>query len=265
MEEINLKNIFIACLHYYSFPIFPRDCKFNFNSEFFLRDMLACSSNDENNHYEYPKFQDFSYDMGCNIKNIPRIKNEFLDGKDVYVLFRTTLKNIDKSISYISGYYRISQVYKINTWVLGTFDHFGFKSDEVIFVKKEDAKPWTSKQKRGAVYSTNSKYKAYLFSLLKHYKSLLNTKKNQSENYKNLTLKLLKNLKDQKFRSLIYNSCTDCIKNECFLKKRMIYFQKKTNDKDYFYLDYLYNQNVFLTDILDKLINERKVEILQVK
>ena len=75
-----MKDSFIASFPYYSLPVFPTDCKFNFNSDLFLRDMLACISNKEN-HYEYPKFQDFSYDIGCMGRNLIKIIRKFFDGK----------------------------------------------------------------------------------------------------------------------------------------------------------------------------------------
>jgi len=100
---------FIACFPYYSLPVFPKECKFSFNSNLFLRDMLACISSDKH-HYEYPKFQDFSYDIGCMGKNLPRIISEFLEGKEVYILFRTSLYDFSNKKTYLSGYIKYQKL-----------------------------------------------------------------------------------------------------------------------------------------------------------
>jgi len=253
-----MSNAFIACFPYYSLPVFPKECKFSFNSNFFLRDVLACISTVDH-HYEYPKFQDFSYDIGCMGKNLPRLISEFLRGKEVYILFRTSLYDLSDKKTYLSGYYKVSEVFELETQILGKRKFCGINSNENVFVDKSDANLWEYKFNRGAIYSDNEKYKVYLFDQIEYYKSLMDTNKNQYKRYQEKTIDWVKNLKDPLFRSELLNECISCKCDNCFLKIKIIQYSRRRNNK--FHLNYLYNSNVFLTDLID-IIKKKKINYL---
>lgn len=247
-----MENSFIVSFPYYSLPVFPNDCEFNFNSDIFLRDMLACISNREN-HYEYPKFQDFSYDIGCMGKNLPKIIKEFLDGKEVYILYRTTQYNFTNKKTYISGYYKVSKAFRLKTQVLGKEKPFyGIFSSENVFLNKRDVNNWKYKHNRGAIYSENEKYTEYFHQQVEYYKSFLKTSKNKKSIYQSKTIEWMKRLKKDSFRKEILDFCSNkCLHENCFLKNRILNYQKKWGNK--FHLNYLYSSKVYLTDIIENL------------
>lgn len=255
-----MKDLFIASLPYYSQPEFPNDCKFSFNSDIFLRDMLGCLSSKEN-HYEYPKFQDFSYDVGCMRRNLPRIIKEFLDGKEVYILFRTTQYDFSNKKTYISGYYKISKAFRLKTYVLGKEKPFcGVFSNENVFLNKLDANSWKGKQIRGAIYSTNEKYTEYFHQQIEYYKSFSKTSKNKKLIYHKKTIEWMEKLKQDSFRKEILDFCPNkCLYDNCFLKNKILNYQKKWGNK--FHLNYLYDSKVYLTDIVEKL-KRNKIEYI---
>ncbi len=258
MNDLKTSSCFIACFPYYGLPLFPKECKFSFNSSLLLRDMLACISTVDH-HYEYPKFQDFSYDIGCMGRNLTRIISEFLEGKEVYILFRTSLYDLSEKKTYLSGYYKVSEVFELETQILGKRKFVGITSNENVFVDKSDANLWEYKFNRGAVYSENEKYRAFLLHQIDYYKSLMDSKKNQYKRYQKKTIEWIKNLKDPRFRNKLFNECNSCKCENCYLKKKINQYGRGRNN--IFHLNYIYNSNVFLTDLIDN-IKKKKINYL---
>jgi len=70
-------------------------------------------------------------------------------------------------------------------------------------------------------------------------------------------------LKDQLFRTKVYDTCKNCSNEVCYLKKRIIFKQNSTKNPNHFYLDYIYNPKVYLTDIIDDLKKKKKITIIK--
>ncbi len=266
-KRINMKNNnseYITCFKYYSLPEFPQNCVFSFNSDLHLRDVFGCTSVDR--HYEYPKFQDFSYDIGCNEKGVIKAVEHFQSKNDIFVLFRTGYTKLDLTPKkqYFIGYYKIARAYEVRTSILGKNKKFlGFEADDVVLLSKKDSiEAPEDFPKRGPIdiFSTKGKYQELLNNTLYCLQEKKNSILNVKEKYKSYIKKLVYNLIQPDYRNALFKYCNDeCSNSECYLKASLMRNYQRNNEN---YLNYLYSPHVFYSHYIKKLKSRKRMVLL---
>jgi len=115
--------------YYNSLPDLPPSCPF-FSSHLLHRDFLMCNPSNTG-HYEYPKFETFSYDEGCHWREL----HSFLKRPELekYVIFYTRHTNANRDRkNKVVGYFRVGKLTK---------SPFGFIASDVVVLSKDQSIP----------------------------------------------------------------------------------------------------------------------------
>ena len=102
MRVIVLRMIWIL-FYYNSLPDVPKGCRF-FTDKVVNRDFFRCNPTNTG-HYQYPKFETFSYDDGCHGKEVRNFLKK--DDPEKYVLLYTRNKQKNR----IVGYFKVGKTF----------------------------------------------------------------------------------------------------------------------------------------------------------
>ncbi len=181
----------------------PKGCKL-FNPEIQNRDLLMCNPSNTG-HYQYPKFEDFSYDTGCHEREVIK----FLKNPDPvkYVVFytrRTDFKGNGKNK--IVGFFKVGITNRTKTKLIAS---------RKILLKKQH-QPTIDYTSRGVPVSWgNSGIKDFLNDKLNE---LINSNDmDASPDYQNETIGIMNHLKLSSGRKRIIEFCENCSeKSKCY-------------------------------------------------
>ena len=201
-------------------------------------------------HFEFPMFEDHSYNTICN-----RIGMRILirrKAKEKFIIFRT--KDIDLNKRYIIGFYKIGKIYFQAT---KKFNNNGFvcgiESSEVCLLRKGEIMLQDKTIKRGHRGSwTSEERKEQLSNFLEEIKS---RGQNYSQRYQDDTNRLIQLFKNKSKINEWKNYCISCSdQEECFFfKYNEKYIEKNPHNNMYEILNNIYNSNIYSRNILENM------------
>lgn len=186
------------------------------------RDFFMCNPTNTG-HYQYPKFETFSYDEGCHCKEI----NTFLKKNDSnkYILFYTRNTNLlGASKNKVIGFFKVGKCFnKPNNGF--------FASSKVLLPKSKSIDIHYSS--RGVPVSWGkSSVKNYVDKILTSLKTYDGI--NISGKYRNETRKIMKYLKSQSGRNQVVHICEKCnVKNKCYWGRKSRQYKENKLKKLY--------------------------------
>jgi hypothetical protein len=188
----------------------PEDCKL-FSSEVMHRDLFMCNPTNTG-HYEYPKFEDMSYDEGCHCIELRRFLGRCdPDKPDKYVVFYTRHTQLDgKYENKIVGYFKVGKQFQK--------PRMGFNSSETVLLPKADCKG-TKYHSRGVPVEWGcSSVKKQIDNLLPN----LIKRQDQSiaELYKTETNRIMNYMNDEDSRRRLVEKCEACGLLDLYRKKK---------------------------------------------
>ncbi len=238
-------NMFVFLFYYYSLPEFPEKCKVVLRNDIILRDLLLCSGKF---HYEYPRFENFSYDDICHNDQVRKLLNS--DEEEKYIILYSRYKFLnDSKESYITGYFKVGEKYKRKYNYLKTKESYGFSASEYCLIKRNEAfkidytgQGVPSNKGDGEM---SKKLELYLDKLKN-----LNPKNNVSDIYKSETNRILNLLSSDNGLDFIKTNCTN---GGC--KEKKCYFRSVLNRKGYGleYIKHFYDPDYHIGFIFDRL------------
>lgn len=236
----------VVLFYYYSSPSLPENCYLNWDPDVAYRNMLLTTqSGDKKIHFEFPVFEDFSYNTICNLKGVKSLIKRPSENEK-YIVFRT--KNQDTGTSNIIGYYKIGRLFYYET---NMFNNNGFvwgiEADENHLLKK-DALEYSGPQLRQGYKTTWGKieWNTRLNEILEQ----ISEEENISQKYQEETNRLISIFKNQAKINDWREFCESCEEKCIFYKKNVKY--KKTHQSDLFstihrvYTTNLYSRNELL-------------------
>lgn len=238
----------IIGVYYYSSPKIPDECYLKLSPDILYRNMffLPCG---EYIHFEFPMFEDHSYNTICNchgVKNLIKKKSN----KDKYILFRT--KNCETNESNIVGYYKVGEAYYQKT---DMFDNNGFvwgiKSSESHLVKKGSIIYDGPRFPRKYVCSWKSdKWNKILSSII----SRIQEEENVEDLYQTETNRLIDIFKSNKKINEWKNHCITCeVKNQCTLNRRYRRYQHYSSSDMFKLFSNVYKSNLYSRNVLEHI------------
>jgi len=204
----------------------PKTCKL-FSPDIMHRDFFKCNPTNTN-HYQYPKFETLSYDVGCHPHEVERILKR--DERNMYVIFYTRYTNLmRKSKNRVVGYFKVGE--KILRPKLG------FKSSESVLLPRKECKRTHYSSRPALVSWGNSplKIKIEISRVLRYLKGKKNSAKNIVWKYQSETRRVMKQLGSATGRMNIVKTCERCRANgRCYwgrIKDKEIVLEKLYNRK----------------------------------
>ena len=182
--------------YYNSLPDLPSACPF-FSNQLMHRDFLMCNPSNTG-HYEYPKFETFSYDEGCHTKEVHSFLNR--PDSEKYVIFYTRHTNSNGvKTNKVVGYFKVGKLTK---------RPFGFVASDVVLLPKDQAIPirYTS---RGVPTSWgNSAVKDEVNRIIQNLMSL--ARQDVSVQYHSESKSVMVMLLSKSGRKKMLETCEDC-------------------------------------------------------
>ncbi len=213
--------------------------------------MFLTRCNDGKIHFEFPIFEDHSYNSICNIRGVRNLIKRKINNK--YILFRTRDQDINKN--YIIGYYKVGKIYFQETRMFNNNGFVcGFESSETKLLKKGQIIYNDPTFRRGHNVSWHKK--EINKKLNNFLDMIINIKDDYSSIYKNDTNRMIEIFKDREKINEWKNKCQNCKKKEeCFFfKYNEKYDKKHETQKDLFKLIFnVYDSNIYSKNILDKI------------
>lgn len=245
----------IALFYYYSSPSLPEDCYLGWDQDIAYRNMLMIAPVSKDKiHFEFPVFEDHSYNTICNWKGVKTLIKRPNDNEK-YIIFRT--KNQDTGASNIIGYYKIDKSFYYET---NMFDNNGFvwgiEANETHLLKK-DALNYNGPQFRQGYKTTwgESQWKTKLIEL----KEQISEKENISQKYQDETNRLISIFKNKSKINEWREFCENCEKKKnCTFYRRNIKYKKEHQSDLFSVIHYAYTTNLYSRN---ELLNLNKIYI----
>lgn len=250
MEENNNNNRDIVLVYYYSkVPTLQKTCYLELLEDVVYRNMFLQRCDDGKIHFEFPMFEDHSYNSICNHRGIWSIIKRPI-GNEKYIMFRT--KNEDTKKGNIIGYYRIGQAYYQES-KLFNYNGFvlGIKADRAYLVKKGAIECDNINFGQGHKVSWGtSKWN----ELLNNWFEEIEEKENLKDFYKSETNRLVSLFQDEECIREWRESCLSCENKEnCYLYRKFDYYNKRHSLDMFSVLYNVYNSNLYSRNILNEL------------
>lgn len=243
----------IKFIYYYSLPEFPKECKIIKDNSIILRDLFLCVNN---YHYEYPRFEDFSYDDICRGRNIRKLLKS--KDPDNYILLFTRYRFLNrKEKSYIIGYFKVGEKYLRkfkNLRKSVNKESWGFEASEVFLIRRNE--DFLTDYNYRSVPSSDGtgEMSKELPNILNKFLNL-NPELNVKDLYQSETNRIINLLTTEKGLKFIERNCINgsCNTKKCHLRKvlKRVSSQGKIYGLDY--LRHFYNENYHIGFIFDKL------------
>lgn len=240
----------IALFYYYSSPSLPEGCFLGLSKEVVYRNMFLLNCSQDRVHFEFPMFEDHSYNTICERKGVRSLIKKPAN-HEKYIIFRTRDLNTGKFI--ITGYYKVKRTYYQET---NMFNNNGFvwgiEAGEVHLIPRGTIEYG----KVGRNYQTswhNDQLNQKLNDLLKKIK----TKKDISDLYQSETNRLVNLFKNQTEINKWRTFCGTCTKQkECYLYKRFKNYAHSHSSDMFSVIHNIYTSNVYSRNELTKIKKE---------
>ncbi|MHA1250912.1 MAG: hypothetical protein ACTSRP_13045 [Candidatus Helarchaeota archaeon] len=239
----------IVLFYYYSSLSLPDECFLNLSKKIAYRNMFLFRCPQNKIHFEFPMFEDHTYNSICNTKGVKSlIKRPKTNEK--YIIFRTYNYDIKKNI--IIGYYKVMKEYFQETKMFNNSGFiWGIEAGETHLIEKNKIIYNGPKITRGYRVSWKSKkWENILNDLLRQIKQ----EKDISDLYKKETNRLISFFKSPSNIKKWRNQCKKCfVKNKCTLNRRYTRYNNSHNCDMYSVLYKIYTSNIYSRNILNKI------------
>ena len=240
----------IVIFYYYSSPSLPKGCFLRLSDDIAYRNMFLLPSGDKKIHFEFPVFEDHSYNTICNCEGVRSLIKMPRDHKK-YIIFRT--RNFDTKECNIVGYYHVGRAYFQETKMFNNnWFVWGIETKDVHLVKK-GAIVYKGKyiRQKYRVSWRSEEWNRILNELLESIK----VEKNLSEKYKEETNRLTGIFKNEEKMNEWKESCTHCrSQKECTLYRRFKRYHDKHPGSDMFsVINNVYKSKLYSRNVLEKL------------
>lgn len=238
----------IVLFYYYSTPTFPDNCYLEISNALAHRNLFLFKCDDGKIHFEFPVFEDHSYNSICNMNGVRSLIKRNTDEK--YIIFRTRDNITEKK--YIIGYYKVGKTYyqetnkyNNNGFVCGfeSSEKFLLKRGEIIFEDRSFGRGYN-------VSWREKKINKKLYDFLK-----LIQKKNEdySKEYQKETNNLINLFKDENRINEWKEYCKRCsYSDKCyFYNYNEKYKEKNPHSNMYSLINTIYNSNMYSKNVLD--------------
>ena len=231
----------IVLFYYYSSPTAPDGCFLGLSNDIAYRNMFLFPCPDNKIHFEFPIFEDHSYNSICNLLGVKKLIKRPGNRKK-YIVFRTESNNV-------IGFYRVLRAYYQET---NMFDDNGFVwglEAEPYLIKKGSVKYDGPRLRQGYKASWQSSEWAELLAGLL---GRIQTHKNLSGMYRSETIRLIELFKDSEKMKKWEERCLVCTKrSECTICRKFNRYNREHPGSNMFVvLNKIYNSNVYSRDYL---------------
>ncbi|KKL93668.1 hypothetical protein LCGC14_1872390 [marine sediment metagenome] len=240
----------IVLFYYYSTSPFPTDCYLEISNDIVHRNLFLFKCDDGKIHFEFPMFENHTYNSICNRRGVRSLIKRDNDKK--YIIFRTIDKK--KRQRHIIGYYKVGKQYYQETNLFNNNGFVcGFEASETHLLKKGDLIFKDRSIGRGYNVSWHTeKMNKKLNSFLD---KIQDKSVNVSDLYQNETSLLISLFKDKERIEEWRTSCKTCeSKKKCyFFKYNERYTKKNPNSNMFDIINKVYNSNIYSKNVLDKI------------
>lgn len=240
----------IVLFYYYSSHTFPEDCYLDISSDIVHRNLFLFKCNDGKIHFEFPVFEDHTYNSICNRKGVRSLIKRNNDNK--YIIFRTIDKK--KRQRYIIGYYKVGREYYQETKLFNNNGFVcGFEASETQLLKRGEL---TFKDRSiGIGYNVSWHSEKWNKKLNSFLDKIQSKSEDVSDMYQNETSLLISLFKDKERIEEWRGSCKACEskKNCYFFKYNERYKKKNPNSNMFDIINKIYNSNIYSKNVLDNI------------
>jgi len=236
----------IVLLYYYSSPLPSDKCYLQLLNSVVYRNVFLLPCPDGKIHFEFPVFEDDSYNTVCNRRGL-RALIERTPENDKFLLFRTKTANHE-----ITGFYHVRRAYFQETRMFNNNGFvWGIEADahlvergSVIYdgptVTRGYRKSWSDKKWRQVLNDLIDK---------------IQQKENISELYKSETNRLISLFKDKQAVEGWREKCVVCVDDvKCPIGRNYKRYAISHPERDMFTaLNRIYNSNIYSKNVLDTL------------
>lgn len=235
----------ITLFYYHSTRRFPDNCYLEISNNLAHRNLFLFNCNDGKIHFEFPVFEDHSYNSICNRLGVRSLIKK--KGNDKYIIFRTMDKDIKKR--YIIGYYKVGKTYYQETKLFNNNGFVcGFETSETKLLKRGDIVFNDKSIGKGHNVSWhNEKWNSKLNGFLD---KIINFSEDASDLYQKETNNLINLFKDENKIREWKEYCEVCQNNKkCYFHKYNKRYIKKNPKSNMFelintvYTSKLYSKN----------------------
>lgn len=234
----------IVLFYYYSSRFVPNGCFLRLSNDIAYRNMFLLPCPGNKIHFEFPMFEDHSYNSICNrlgLRNLIKRPSEH----EKYIIFRTEDRNIIGFYRVRCAYYQETNMFNNNGFV------WGIEADPYL-IKKGAIKYDGPRLRQGYKASWHSsEWDKILTELL----DKIQDEENTSDIYKLETNRLIELLRDNKKTKEWQKNCLACEKQaNCHLYLRFDkYSREHTNSNMFSALNRVYNSNLYSRNVLSKV------------
>ena len=234
----------IVLFYYYSSPFVPNGCFLGLSNDIVYRNMFLLPCPGNKIHFEFPVFEDHSYNTICNrlgLRNLIKRPSEH----EKYIIFRTENQNIIGSYRVLRAYYQETSMFNNNGFV------WGIEADPHL-VAKGAVKYDGPRLRQGYKASwQSSEWAEILTDLL----GRIQSHRNVSDIYKSETNRLIELLRDNKKTKEWQKNCLSCEKQpNCKLYLQFDKYGKAHSNSNMFsVLNNVYNSNLYSRNVLSKI------------
>lgn len=230
----------IVLFYYYSSPSVPEGCFLQLSSEIAYRNLLLLPCPGYKIHFEFPMFEDHSYNTICNrvgLRNLLQRPNN-----DKYIIFRTGDQNIVGFYHVRRAYYQETNMFNNNGFV------WGVEADPYL-IRKGVIKYKNLPLRQGFKASWHKdKWAEVLNELLLK----IQEEENLSNIYKSEANRLVRLLKSREEMRKWQEYCISCrYQSNCALKHHFDKYNREHEESDIFHaLNNVYNSNLYSRSVL---------------
>jgi hypothetical protein len=231
----------IVLFYYYASPPVPDSCFLGLSNDIAYRNMFLLPCPGNKIHFEFPMFEDHSYNSICNRLGVRELIKR-PENHEKYIIFRTDNKNIIGFYRILRAFYQETNMFNNNGFV------WGIEATPYL-ITKGAVKYEGPRLRQGYQASWRSTEWAELLNRLfdeiqKH--------SNISEVYSSETNRLVELLKDnQKIREWAENCLACAEQSNCRIHSEFAKYNREHPDANMFYvLEKMYNSNVYSRNYL---------------
>lgn len=241
----------IALFYYYSSPSLPEECFLELSNDIAYRNMFLLPCAKDKIHFEFPVFEDHSYNTICNRKGVRSLIQRPSE-HEKYIIFRT--RKWDTNECNVIGYYHVRRAYYQETKMFNNNGFvWGIEAGDTFLVKKGAIIYDGPNIKRGYRLSWKSnKWNEILTNFLERIKK----EEDISGSYKSETNRLIELFKDEEKMNEWKEHCQSCEnQKDCTLYRRFKRYNNAHPNSDIFsVINKVYKSNLYSRNELNKLL-----------
>lgn len=234
----------IVLFYYYSSPPVPDVCFLRLLNDIAYRNMFLLPCPGDKIHFEFPMFEDHSYNSICTRIGVRDLIKKPSD-HEKYIIFRTENKNVIGFYRIIRAFYQETDMFNNNGFVWGVEAY-------PYLIQKDKVKYDGPRLRQGYQASWRGREWTILLSDLL---DEIQNYRNVSEIYRTETIRLVELFKDRLKVEEWKERCLLCTKqSECPIYLKFSKYNAEHPDANMFYvLNRIYNSNVYSRNYLSEI------------